>query len=563
MSYDKHTWQDRELITDTSLNHLEDGVKENDENLDDYKVENQATIEELVRRITEVNSQLSIMDDNVNGLYNHVASAVGAEESRAQTAEGNLSDSVSAERTRAEGVESTLSGNISSESSRAQIAEAALQALIDTLNGTGNGSVYKAVNDEKTRAQIAEAALSGAIDTLNGSGAGSVSKAIDDAIAAVIADAPASFDTLKEISDWISSHADSAAALNSLVQTLSGNLSDHTADTSNPHNVTKTQVGLGNVPNVSTNDQTPTYTEAASNTELTSGETLSTAFGKIAKAIKSFIAHLADTSNPHRVTKSQLGINDNISQWTNDVGYITEADIPSAPVTGVKGDGESNYRTGNVNITKSNIGLGNVPNVTTNNQTVTYTAASENAELVSGEVLSTAFGKIAKAISSLISHLANTSNPHSVTKTQVGLGNVENKSSATIRSELTKANVTDALGYTPPTTNTTYGVATTSANGLLKKLDGDATHFMNGAGNWAVPPTGGGSTPLVGTETITPSSNGLTITDVDPEKTTVTTYNANGLSYTEVVTYTSGDVYTISHSFTTAGVETITVTKTA
>ena len=45
---------------------------------------------------------------------------------------------------------------------------------------------------------------------------------------------------------------------------------------------------------------------------------------------------------------------------------------------------------------------------------------------------------------------------------------------------LTKANVTAALGYTPPTTNTTYDVATQSANGLMSssdktKLDGIAT----------------------------------------------------------------------------------------
>lgn len=50
---------------------------------------------------------------------------------------------------------------------------------------------------------------------------------------------------------------------------------------------------------------------------------------------------------------------------------------------------------------------------------------------------------------SISSHTSNTSNPHSVTKAQVGLGNVENKSSATIRGEITKSNVTTALGYTP------------------------------------------------------------------------------------------------------------------
>ena len=40
-------------------------------------------------------------------------------------------------------------------------------------------------------------------------------------------------------------------------------------------------------------------------------------------------------------------------------------------------------------------------------------------------------------------------NPHNVTKDDIGLGNVENKSSETIRGEITSKNVTDALGYTP------------------------------------------------------------------------------------------------------------------
>lgn len=40
-------------------------------------------------------------------------------------------------------------------------------------------------------------------------------------------------------------------------------------------------------------------------------------------------------------------------------------------------------------------------------------------------------------------------NPHGVTKSDIGLGNVENKSSEDIRKDITKANVTTALGYTP------------------------------------------------------------------------------------------------------------------
>lgn len=46
-------------------------------------------------------------------------------------------------------------------------------------------------------------------------------------------------------------------------------------------------------------------------------------------------------------------------------------------------------------------------------------------------------------------HISDKSNPHEVTKTQVGLSKVENKSSSEIRSEITSDNVTDALGYTP------------------------------------------------------------------------------------------------------------------
>lgn len=123
--------------------------------------------------------------------------------------------------------------------------------------------------------------------------------------------------------------------------------------------------------------------------------------------------------------------------------------------------------------TKTDIGLGNVPNVATNDQTPTYTEASALAKLTSGEKLSVAFGKISKAITDLISHIGNKNNPHGVTKSQVGLGNVENKSSATIRSELTKENVTTALGYTPPTSNTTYGAASSSLG--LMKSGGDLT----------------------------------------------------------------------------------------
>ena len=57
-----------------------------------------------------------------------------------------------------------------------------------------------------------------AIATLNGTGAGSVQKQVADAVAQIVADAPEAYDTLKEISDWISSHAGDASEMNSAIQ---------------------------------------------------------------------------------------------------------------------------------------------------------------------------------------------------------------------------------------------------------------------------------------------------------------------------------------------------------
>lgn len=67
-----------------------------------------------------------------------------------------------------------------------------------------------------------------AISTLNGTGAGSVEKTVTDKIAEVVASAPADFDTLKEISDWISDHADDASAMNSAIQANTTALGGHT-----------------------------------------------------------------------------------------------------------------------------------------------------------------------------------------------------------------------------------------------------------------------------------------------------------------------------------------------
>lgn len=88
---------------------------------------------------------------------------------------------------------------------KANVSEADLDAALKT------------VIDSKA-AQTDVTALQTAVEILNGTGDGSVTKTVADEIAKVVAGADASFDTLKEISDWISTHGDSAAAMNSAIQ---------------------------------------------------------------------------------------------------------------------------------------------------------------------------------------------------------------------------------------------------------------------------------------------------------------------------------------------------------
>lgn len=74
----------------------------------------------------------------------------------------------------------------------------------------------------------------------------------------------------------------------------------------NPHKISAKTVGLEKVPNVNTNDQTPTYTVPASLQALVSGEKISIAFGKIARAVQNLISHLNSKQNPHGVTAEQV-----------------------------------------------------------------------------------------------------------------------------------------------------------------------------------------------------------------------------------------------------------------
>lgn len=94
----------------------------------------------------------------------------------------------------------------------------------------------------------------------------------------------------------------------------------HTGSSTNPHGVTKEQVGLGNVPNLAPSDMTIDFTEASALSLPTSGSKLSVLVGLLSKAISSLLSHLTDDTNPHNVTCSQIGAA--AEDHTHDASHI-------------------------------------------------------------------------------------------------------------------------------------------------------------------------------------------------------------------------------------------------
>lgn len=106
----------------------------------------------------------------------------------------------------------------------------------------------------------------------------------------------------------------------------------HLMDYTNPHRVTKEQVGLENVENLSINDQIPIYEETAELENISSGEKISVAFGKLKRAITSLISHINNFDNPHMLTKNQieLGNVDNTSDVNKPVSTAQQKAIDDA-----------------------------------------------------------------------------------------------------------------------------------------------------------------------------------------------------------------------------------------
>lgn len=206
------------------------------------------------------------------------------------------------------------------------------------------------------------------------------------------------------------------------------------------------------------------------------------AAGATAVSVDSSLSSTSENPVQNKIVKNALDskLNTSLKGTANGVaeldanGRVPSSQLPSYVDDVIEGYYENNNFYSDSEYTNPIIGeSGKIYTNLTDNKIYRwtgsgYTVISETIAL--GETSSTAYrgdrGKIAYDHSQVTS-----GNPHNVTKEEIGLENVENKSSATIRGELTKNNVTTALGYTPPTSDTTYSDATTNVSGLMSSAD--------------------------------------------------------------------------------------------
>lgn len=222
------------------------------------------------------------------------------------------------------------------------------------------------------------------------------------------------------------------AELQQNIDTLRSEYEEHRDRDDNPHEVTKAQVGLGSVENHPLASQNEAETGTSNARYMTPVRTQQAIQ---VFAVAPLDTHKADYTNPHRVTKAQVGLGsvENLPLSTQTeaeegtvlTSYMTPLRVSQAiSEQAIKPLTAHTDRTDNPhNVTKAQVGLGLVSNFPTADQTEAEAGTANNRFMTPL--------RVAQAISEqagtmLQQHMDDTSNPHQVTKAQVGLGSVPN-----------------------------------------------------------------------------------------------------------------------------------------
>lgn len=179
-----------------------------------------------------------------------------------------------------------------------ELADDIAQEVIDRNEAiaTAKAELTTAINKEISDRKAADTAnfkeLEDAMTFVNDSLEGRI-QATDNNLAKEVQDRKGEINRVEKlISDETATRAQADTNVNAKVDS-------HIANKSNPHGVTKAQVGLGNVNNTSDADKPVSTDQAIAIADAKAAGTL---------AQTNLTTHLQDKSNPHQVTRDQLGM---------------------------------------------------------------------------------------------------------------------------------------------------------------------------------------------------------------------------------------------------------------
>lgn len=124
-----------------------------------------------------------------------------------------------------------------------------------------------------------------------------------------------------------------SSGLGTSIHNVDSKIDQHTANTSNPHKVTKAQVGLGSVDNTADKDKPiSTATQTALNgkqASLSAAQLAAANSGITSAKVTEYNNHLANKENPHGVTKAQVGLGnvDNTADSEKPVSTKQQAEL--------------------------------------------------------------------------------------------------------------------------------------------------------------------------------------------------------------------------------------------
>ena len=205
----------------------------------------------------------------------------------------------------------------------------------------------------------------------------------------------------------------------------------HKEDVSNPHDVTKAQVGLGNVSDFIISDD---FT-GGSPTKYASEKAVTDSHNQLQEGLSGAIVdHIQKTDNPHNVTKTHIGLgsvsNYSISDaitFGSSKHYASSKAVKLAKEAAISESnstiqGHKILKNNPHGVTKTHVGLNNI-----NNYAITHSLGNSTTLYTSQAAVNAGLSAASTASQAQVDVHANTEgNPHNVTKTDVGLSEVPN-----------------------------------------------------------------------------------------------------------------------------------------